>query len=102
MGREIISLHLGQAGVQVGNACWELYCLEHGIQSDGTLLPGRTESKAGLSTFFDETSSGKVLLYLFFYLLATLRKLTFSRLSSCAVCAARRALRLGAVGDRPD
>jgi tubulin alpha len=59
MGREIISLHLGQAGVQVGNACWELYCLEHGIQSDGTLLPGRTESKAGLSTFFDETSSGK-------------------------------------------
>ena len=20
----------GQAGIQVGNACWELYCLEHG------------------------------------------------------------------------
>ena len=28
--REIISLHVGQAGVQVGNACWELFCLEHG------------------------------------------------------------------------
>ncbi|ELR21488.1 tubulin alpha1a chain, putative [Acanthamoeba castellanii str. Neff] len=55
--REIISLHVGQAGVQVGNACWELYCLEHGIHSDGTLLPGRTES--GLGTFFNETSSGK-------------------------------------------
>ncbi|KAI4975443.1 hypothetical protein ZWY2020_049050 [Hordeum vulgare] len=23
---------MGQAGIQVGNACWELYCLEHAIQ----------------------------------------------------------------------
>ena len=29
--RECISVHVGQAGVQIGNACWELYCLEHGI-----------------------------------------------------------------------
>ncbi|GER52445.1 tubulin alpha chain [Striga asiatica] len=36
--REIISIHIGQAGIQVGNACWELYCLEHGIQPDG-LMP---------------------------------------------------------------
>ena len=28
--RECISVHIGQAGVQMGNACWELYCLEHG------------------------------------------------------------------------
>lgn len=27
---EIVSLHIGQAGVQIGNACWELYTLEHG------------------------------------------------------------------------
>ena len=33
--REVISIHVGQAGVQMGNACWELYCLEHGIQPDG-------------------------------------------------------------------
>ena len=33
--RECISIHVGQAGVQIGNACWELYCLEHGIQPDG-------------------------------------------------------------------
>ena len=25
----------GQAGAQIGNACWELYCLEHGITKDG-------------------------------------------------------------------
>lgn len=30
--RECISIHIGQAGIQVGNSCWELYCLEHGIQ----------------------------------------------------------------------
>jgi len=28
--RECISVHIGQAGAQIGNACWELYCLEHG------------------------------------------------------------------------
>ena len=28
--REIIAIHIGQAGVQVGAACWELFCLEHG------------------------------------------------------------------------
>ncbi|XP_076445472.1 tubulin alpha-1 chain-like isoform X2 [Babylonia areolata] len=33
--REVLSLHIGQAGVQMGSACWELYCLEHGIQLDG-------------------------------------------------------------------
>lgn len=35
--REVISIHVGQAGVQMGNACWELYCLEHGIQPDGMI-----------------------------------------------------------------
>lgn len=29
--REVISIHVGQAGVQIGNACWELYTLEHGL-----------------------------------------------------------------------
>ena len=35
--REVISIHVGQAGVQIGNSCWELYCLEHGLNPDGTL-----------------------------------------------------------------
>lgn len=39
--REIISIHIGQAGIQVGNSCWELYCLEHEIQPDG-LMPRYT------------------------------------------------------------
>ena len=31
------SLTSTQAGVQIGSAVWELYCLEHGIQPDGFL-----------------------------------------------------------------
>ena len=37
--REIISIHIGQCGSQIGMACWELYCLEHGIAPDATLNP---------------------------------------------------------------
>ncbi|XP_042665369.1 tubulin alpha chain-like, partial [Centrocercus urophasianus] len=59
--RECISIHIGQAGVQMGNSCWELYCLEHGIQSDGITSSmassGQTDSSFG--TFFSETGSGK-------------------------------------------
>jgi tubulin alpha len=57
--REIISIHLGQGGVQVGNACWELYCLEHGIQPDGRLAADKTGKDQAFSTFFSETGSGK-------------------------------------------
>jgi len=58
--REIISIHLGQAGCQIGNACWELYCLEHGIKPDGTLLEeGSTKKNKTFTTFFSETGSGK-------------------------------------------
>lgn len=59
--REIISLHIGQAGVQVANSCWELYCLEHGINNDGMLKEDRKGSRGSesFSTFFSETSNGK-------------------------------------------
>jgi len=58
--REILSLHLGQAGVQVGNACWELYCLEHNIKPDGTLLkPKAKPNEDAFNTFFSETATGK-------------------------------------------
>jgi tubulin alpha len=58
--REIISIHIGQAGVQVGEQCWELYCLEHGIQPDGT-IPGKTkgENNDSFKVFFNEANSGK-------------------------------------------
>nr|CAD7405836.1 unnamed protein product [Timema poppensis] len=61
MKRECISIHVGQAGVQIGNACWELYCLEHGIQPDGQMPSDKTIGGGddSFNTFFSETGAGK-------------------------------------------
>ncbi|XP_021663209.2 tubulin alpha-2 chain-like [Hevea brasiliensis] len=52
---------MGQAGIQVGNACWELYCLEHGVQPDGQMPSDKTVGGGddALSSFFSETGAGK-------------------------------------------
>ncbi|XP_035860058.1 tubulin alpha chain-like [Sander lucioperca] len=59
--RECISIHVGQAGAQIGNACWELYCLEHGIQPDGQIPSDKTTGGGdnSFNTFFGETRAGK-------------------------------------------
>ncbi|THD19593.1 Tubulin alpha chain [Fasciola hepatica] len=58
--RECISLHIGQCGIQTGNACWELYCLEHGILPDGLLPDGNgTHFDDSFQTLFYETGAGK-------------------------------------------
>uniref|UniRef100_A0A8D0YG56 Tubulin/FtsZ GTPase domain-containing protein n=1 Tax=Sus scrofa TaxID=9823 RepID=A0A8D0YG56_PIG len=67
MLRECLSVHIGQAGVQIGDACWELYCLEHGIQPDGVVLDGGKDrvahkmelAGASFDSFFCETRAGK-------------------------------------------
>ncbi|KAL0129487.1 hypothetical protein PUN28_001631 [Cardiocondyla obscurior] len=45
----------------MGNSCWELYCLEHGIQPDGSIpsdkAPGFNDC---FNAFFNETGSGKM------------------------------------------
>uniref|UniRef100_H2YDX4 Tubulin alpha chain n=1 Tax=Ciona savignyi TaxID=51511 RepID=H2YDX4_CIOSA len=58
--RECISIHIGQAGVQIGNSCWELYCLEHGIKPDG-YAENTTVAKpdSSIGTFFQTTESGR-------------------------------------------
>ena len=57
----MINIHVGQAGVQMGNAVWELYCLEHGIDKDGKMP---SDSSVGVeddsfNTHFSETGSGR-------------------------------------------
>ncbi|EDV91257.1 tubulin alpha chain [Drosophila grimshawi] len=47
---EIIQIHIGQAGVQIANACWELYCHEHGIMYNGRLMKPCDDS---FLTFFE-------------------------------------------------
>ncbi|ETE58328.1 Tubulin alpha-1A chain, partial [Ophiophagus hannah] len=45
----------------MGNGCWELYCLEHGILPDGTILKTNEPSQTNDSfeTFFCKTGAGK-------------------------------------------
>ena len=69
--REIICLHIGQAGIQVGNACWELFALEHGIKPNGriksfdskdqeeTFSTSTNTDDESFGTFFRETYSGQ-------------------------------------------
>lgn len=54
--KEIISIHIGQGGVQVGSSCWELFCLEHGILPDGKMIEGKVNDNDELMTFFQETA----------------------------------------------
>ncbi|EON64287.1 tubulin alpha-2 chain [Coniosporium apollinis CBS 100218] len=61
MRGEVCHIHIGQAGVQLGNSAWELYLLEHGLKPDGR--PDTASENAGeggsFQTFFNETSNGK-------------------------------------------
>ncbi|VDN57189.1 unnamed protein product [Dracunculus medinensis] len=61
--RECISIHIGQAGAQIGNACWELYCLEHGIGRDGIMCIDEEArikfENQSVTTFFSESSETK-------------------------------------------
>lgn len=45
----------------MGNACWELYCLEHGIHPDGQMPSDQTIGYGddSFNTFFSETGTGK-------------------------------------------
>jgi len=56
--REVLSLHIGQAGIQMGSSCWELYLQEHGINPDGTIKPEDVVDDS-FNTFFSESGSGK-------------------------------------------
>ncbi|EFC37818.1 alpha-tubulin [Naegleria gruberi] len=54
--REIISIHIGQAGSQIGNTCWDLLCLEHGIDSStGAKIHNHS---AADKYFFSESMDG--------------------------------------------
>ncbi|XP_015256022.1 PREDICTED: tubulin alpha chain-like isoform X2 [Cyprinodon variegatus] len=58
---ECISVHVGQAGVQIGERCWELYCLEHGILPNGEMSSDTTPERGNdlSGSFFSENGQGK-------------------------------------------
>lgn len=62
MGREILVIHFGQAGVQMGSAIWELFCIEHRVASNGELVlsgcePGLTPWEHLGSLFYEGQKS---------------------------------------------
>ena len=58
--KEILSIHLGQAGVQMGNSFWELLAAEHKIQPNGQkIIDDLWDEMADDEPFFSETSLGK-------------------------------------------
>lgn len=59
--RETLSIHIGQAGVQIGNAMWQLYCLEHGISPDGKVENQGDCVESGRNTFFEETVHNRLI-----------------------------------------
>ncbi|KAI9894247.1 MAG: hypothetical protein M1814_004101 [Vezdaea aestivalis] len=61
MRGEILHLHIGQAGTQLGNSAWELYLLEHGLKADGRVNPdaGEGSDTGAYETIFSESQNGK-------------------------------------------
>lgn len=61
----MVSIHIGQAGIQIGSACWELLTLEQGITPAGNIDESRMDICSGnlrdfsVGTFFDETITNK-------------------------------------------
>jgi len=57
--REVLSISVGQAGIQLGNAVWEQYSTEHSVKNDGTLPDDLKDKDKYFTTFFEETNAGQ-------------------------------------------
>lgn len=53
----MISVCVGQGGIQLGSSCWELFCQEHGVQNNKQ--KSKTHSLTSSSSLFTETSSNE-------------------------------------------
>jgi len=56
--REVLSISVGQAGIQLGNAVWTQYSAEHKIKSDGR-LEDEERKDMYFTTFYEETGTGQ-------------------------------------------
>ena len=57
--RETICINIGQAGVQIGNSMFELFCAEHNLTPDGRIQPDVERNDDSFTTFFSESAAGK-------------------------------------------
>jgi|EP00670_Eutreptiella_braarudii_P006426 tubulin alpha len=58
-GREVISIHIGGCGVRLGDASWQLFCLEHGLTPTGVRDGTRQPADSSGSFFSEEEHSGR-------------------------------------------
>jgi len=56
MVREVLTLNVGQCGIQLGQAVWEQYCAEHNIDTTGKKPKGDDNS---FLCFYEETGAGQ-------------------------------------------
>jgi len=52
---EVINIHLGGAGAGIGDKMWELYCLDHGVNADGSPTGAQNE---GTNKYFNDMGNG--------------------------------------------
>jgi len=59
MVREVLTISVGQGGVQLGNSIWTQYTTEHNIQPNGMAGDNFNRSDEYFLTFFEETAAGQ-------------------------------------------
>jgi len=57
MVREVLTINVGQCGIQVGQTVWEQYCAEHGVTVKGD--NPETSDDGTFQCFFEETGAGQ-------------------------------------------
>jgi len=59
MVREVLTISVGQGGIQLGNAIWSQYCKEHDIKPNGEREEDAKTDDLYFHTFFEETAAGQ-------------------------------------------
>jgi tubulin alpha len=57
MVREVLTINVGQCGIQMGQAIWEQYCCEHAIDKAGQCVDDG--NKESFLCFYEKTSAGQ-------------------------------------------
>ncbi len=57
MVREVLTISVGQCGIQMGQAIWEQYCAEHGVAVQGD-IPDKSDDGT-FECFFEQTGAGQ-------------------------------------------
>jgi len=59
MVREVLTINVGQAGIQLGSAVWEQYCAEHNINQEGRRDCATAKDDTSFMCFYEETTAGQ-------------------------------------------